>query len=265
MYHNSNANFVNGITLNVRDKNELKPFYEDILGLNIINETLTSIQYEVGQNNHVITLVELQNGREPLMSEAGLFHIAIKLPQISDLANLLIHLSEYDIPVNGGIQPASLSLFFEDPEGNGFKFYVDKDEAQWTRQNDLVKIDIRPLNVPRLVSHATKLLWLGIPDDAIIGALHIKTIHLSEVKGYYLDYFGLEQSAYMDDYSIFLASNGYYQHLAMNDWVSATKRVENFDTYGLAIVDFHYPETTHLNLQGPDGIYYRFNHIEVED
>lgn len=49
MYHNSNANFVNGITLNVRDKNELKPFYEDILGLNIINETLTSIQYEVGQ------------------------------------------------------------------------------------------------------------------------------------------------------------------------------------------------------------------------
>ncbi len=52
---------------------------------------------------------------------------------------------------------------------------------------------------------------------------------------------------------------------AMNDWVSATKRVENFDTYGLAIVDFHYPETTHLNLQGPDGIYYRFNHIEVED
>ncbi len=67
-------------------------------------------------------------------------------------------------------------------EGNGFKFYVDKDEAQWTRQNNLVKIDIRPLNVPRLVSHGTKLLWLGIPDDAIIGALHIKTIHLSEVK-----------------------------------------------------------------------------------
>lgn len=35
------------------------------------------------------------------------------------------------------------------------------------------------------MSHATKLLWLGIPDDAIIGALHIKTIHLSEVKDYY--------------------------------------------------------------------------------
>lgn len=126
MYHNSNANFVNGITLNVRDKNELKPFYEDVLGLNIINETLTSIQYEVGQNNHVITLVELQNGREPLMSEAGLFHITIKLPQISDLANLLIHLSEYDIPVNGGIQPASLSLFLKTQKETVLNFMLIK-------------------------------------------------------------------------------------------------------------------------------------------
>lgn len=126
MYHNSNANFVNGITLNVRDKNELKSFYEDVLGLNIINETLTSIQYEVGQNNHVITLVELQNGREPLMSEAGLFHIAIKLPQISDLANLLIHLSEYDIPVNGGIQPASLSLFLKTRKETVLNFMLIK-------------------------------------------------------------------------------------------------------------------------------------------
>lgn len=126
MYHHSNANFVNGITLNVRDKNELKPFYEDVLGLNIINETLTSIQYEVGQNNHVITLVELQNGREPLMSEAGLFHIAIKLPQISDLANLLIHLSEYDISVNGGIQPASLSLFLKTQKETVLNFMLIK-------------------------------------------------------------------------------------------------------------------------------------------
>lgn len=43
MYYNSNVNFVNGIILNVRDKNELKLFYEDVLGLNIINEILILI------------------------------------------------------------------------------------------------------------------------------------------------------------------------------------------------------------------------------
>ncbi|TKW75504.1 MAG: VOC family protein, partial [Staphylococcus hominis] len=29
-------------------------------------------------------------------------------------------------------------------------------------------------------------------------------------------------------------------------------------------VDFHYPETHHINIKGPDGIQFRFNFIEVE-
>ncbi|MDU3989246.1 MAG: VOC family protein [Staphylococcus sp.] len=264
MYHNSNANFVNGITLNVRDKNELKPFYEDILGLNIINETLTSIQYEVGQNNHVITLVELQNGREPLMSEAGLFHIAIKLPQISDLANLLIHLSEYDIPVNGGIQPASLSLFFEDPEGNGFKFYVDKAISDWKQESEWIRLNIKPLDVSSLLPYASTIGWQGLPNDSKIGNISLKTIRLNEVREYYLNHFGLVPSAYLDDESFYLASEQYYCHLSMNQWNSKIKRIDNEHTYGLSIVDFHYPETHHINIKGPDGIQFRFNFIEVE-
>ncbi len=54
----------------------------------------------------------------------------------------------------------------------------------------------------------------------------------------------------MDDYSIFLASNGYYQHLAMNDWVS--ERVENFDTMDQQLLTFIILKRT-SNLQGPDG------------
>jgi catechol-2,3-dioxygenase len=49
------------------DMPTLKPFYEQILGFNIVNETMTSIQYEVGMSNHFITLNEIANGREPLM------------------------------------------------------------------------------------------------------------------------------------------------------------------------------------------------------
>ncbi|MBO1200018.1 VOC family protein [Staphylococcus simiae] len=265
MFHSNTAHFVNGVTLNVKDKNELKPFYENVLGLNIINETLTSIQYEVGQSNHIIKLEEIEHGREPLLSEAGLFHIAIKLPTYTDLADLLVQLSEYDIPVNGGNQSTSLSLFFEDPDGHGFKFYVDKPSEEWITHHDLIQIYVKPLNVPKLLNYASDEQWQGIPDLAIIGSLHIKTIRLSEVTNYYCDYFGLDIAAYMDDFSLFLASQGYHQHLAMNQWMSATKRIDNFNSYGLAIVDFHYPETTHLNLQGPDGIYYRFNKIKTVD
>ena len=45
--------------------------------------------------------------------------------------------------------------------------------------------------------------WQGIPDETKLGSLHIKSIRISDVKSYYLHYFGLEESAYMDDYSLF--------------------------------------------------------------
>lgn len=262
MFHNKDANFVNGITINVRDKDALKPFYEQILGFNIVNETMTSIQYEVGMSNHFITLNEIANGREPLMSEAGLFNIGIMLPSLSDLADLLVQLSDYEIPVNGGEQSVATSLFIEDPEGNGLKFYVDQDYEEWHYEDDKVLLNIVPINVPRLLNEVSDEKWHGIPDDAKIGTLHLKSIRISEVKPYYFNYFGLEESAYMDDYSLFLSSQHYHHHLALNQWISGTKRVDNAHSYGLALVDFHYPETTHLNIKGPDGIYFRFNFIK---
>ena len=82
--------------------------------------------------------------------------------------------------------------------------------------------------------------------------MHLKTIRISEIKSYYLNYFGLEESLYRR-FLIILSSNHYYNHLAMNQWLSGTKRVDNENTYGLALIDFHYPESTHLNLKGPDG------------
>ena len=36
----------------------------------------------------------------------------------------------------------------------------------------------------------------------------------------------------------------------MNQWNSKIKRIDNEHTYGLSIVDFHYPETHHINIKG---------------
>lgn len=89
MFHSQSAHFVNGITLNVRDKDEMKQFYENIIGMNVVNESYSTIQYEIGNLNHFITFNQVIQGREPLRSEAGLFHLAIRLPAKTDLADLL--------------------------------------------------------------------------------------------------------------------------------------------------------------------------------
>lgn len=265
MFHSKDAHFVNGIIINVRDIEVIRAFYEEVLGFNFVNESMKAVQYKVGAHNQYITFNEIQNGREPLMSEAGLFHIGIELPNLSSLADLLVQLSDFEKPVNGGEQSVGTSLFVEDPEGNALKFYVDYDFEMWNYdEENRVKMDIRPINVPRLLKEVSDAKWQGIPDEAKFGSLHLKTIRISEIKAYYHNYFGLEELAYMDDFSLFLSSNNYYNHLAVNQWLSGTKRIDNENTYGLALIDFHYPESTHINLKGPDGLYFRFNRIKEE-
>lgn len=263
MFHSKHAHFVNGITLNVRNLANLRPFYETVLGFKVITETHQSVQYEIGQSNHFITLKEIVNGREPLLSEAGLFYIGILLPNIEDLADLLVQMTDFEIPVNGGEQSVCTSLFIEDPEGNAFKFYVDHDIDDWVYDNEYVKLDVEAINVPRLLTHVTDQTWQGIPKGTKIGDVSLKSIRMSEVKSYYLNYFGLETSAYLDKFSLYMSSNQYHHHLAINQWLSSTKRVMNPITYGLALIDYYYPETTHIDVNGPDGLQFRFNFIEV--
>ncbi|RIL73037.1 VOC family protein [Staphylococcus devriesei] len=263
MFHSKKAHFVNGVTLNVRDLTTLRPFYESVLGFKVVTETTFSVQYEVGNSNHFITLNEIHNGREPLLSEAGLFYIGILLPSMKELADLLVQMSDYEIPVNGGEQSVCTSLFFEDPEGHAFKFYVDHETDDWMYVNNSLNMDIEALNVPRLLTEVSDEKWQGIPHDSKIGNLHLKTIRMTEVKNYYLNYFGLQPSAYLDKFSLYLASSHYHHHLALNQWLSSTKRMENENSYGLALINYYYPETTHININGPDGLQFRFNFIEV--
>lgn len=254
--------YANGVTLNVRDKEALKPFYEDILGFTVMNETYTSIQYEVGDSGHRITLRQLDHGREPLVSEAGLFHIGIKLPTHADLADLMAHLTEQDIVINGAEHDVSTSLYLSDPEGNGFEFYADLPEETWDydKENRVI-MDTRPLYASKLMNLRTHKDWEALPSDTKIGNVHLKTIRLKEVKNFYLKYFGLEESSYVNSSSLFMASGGYHHHLAVNHWMSSMKRMESSETYGLSFIDYHYPETAHKWIKGPDGIEFRFNYL----
>lgn len=263
MFHNQSAHFVNGITLNVRDKESMKHFYQDILGLNVVNESLSIVHYEIGNMNHFLTLNQINMGREPLTSEAGLFHLAIKLPSKTDLADLLVQLSEYTIPVNGGEHETATSIFLEDPEGNGLEFYVDNPMEDWSFENGQVVLETQPINVPHLLTYVSNEKWQGIPDESIIGYINLKTIELKRIKLYYKRFFGLEPSALETNHSVYLSSNGYHQHIVVNNWYSSIKRIENERTYGLACVDYHYPESTHKRITGPDGIQFRFNFYKV--
>lgn len=61
MFHDNDAHFINGITLNVRDLRTLQPFYEELLGFKKVEETLTAVKYQVGDSHHYIILREIKS------------------------------------------------------------------------------------------------------------------------------------------------------------------------------------------------------------
>lgn len=117
--------------------------------------------------------------------------------------------------------------------------------------------------MPHLLTYVSDNKWQGIPDESMIGYINIKTINLKRVSTYYKNFFGLESSSIETNHAFYLSSNGYHQHIVVNNWYSSIKRIENETTYGLACIDYHYPETTHKQLTGPDGIVFRFNFYKV--
>ena len=104
MFHDNDAHFINGITLNVRDLRTLQPFYEELLGFKKVEETLTAVKYQIGDRHHYITLREIKSGRNPLSQEAGLFYIGVQLSNTHHLADLIEKLNDYELPINGGEQ-----------------------------------------------------------------------------------------------------------------------------------------------------------------
>lgn len=264
MFHNKNDHFINGITLNVKDIEEMKHFYSNILGLNIVTESDSNILYQIGVQNHFISLNQIERGREPLSAEAGLFHLAIQLSSQSALADILVQLSDYSLPVDGGENHLTTSLYVNDPEGNGLEFYVEAHNEDWDNVEEQVTLDTLPINVPKLLKHVSNNQWQGIPNESQIGYLNLKTIAWHKVKPYYKNFFNLEVASLDTDEALYMSSKGDYQHLVVNNWHSYIKRIENDVTYGLACVDCYYPDTAHKRLTGPDGIQFRFNYYEVE-
>ena len=75
------------------------------------------------------------------LSEAGLFYVGILLPSITDLADLLVQMTDFEIPVNGGEQSVCMSLFLKIQKGMRTSFMST---MIWITvyDNENVKLDI---------------------------------------------------------------------------------------------------------------------------
>ncbi|WP_210618221.1 VOC family protein [Mammaliicoccus lentus] len=252
-FHDKTAVQVTNITINVKNLSEMIDFYTNIIGLTVALENKNSAILKVGSNGHTITLYELREGRHPSMKESGLFHVALLLPTIEDLADFLFHVSKFNIPIGGGDHLVSEAIYLSDPEGNGIEVYYDKPLTHWLWENNKVKMDTLRVDFNDLINKRTKKGWQQMTSNSKIGHLHLKTSNLELAQQFYINELGLEQISDFPQ-ALFMSTNYYHHHIAVNTWQSNIVRISNASSYGLRHIDIYNPSSNKEETVTVDGI-----------
>lgn len=251
-FHDRTATQVTHIQLNVKDLGHMTHFYHKTLGFPIISQDQNNTTFGIGDGGHTFTLHALTEGRQPSLLEAGLFHVAILLPTTTDLADFLYYAAQHGIRIGGGEHLVSEALYLNDPEGNGIEIYRDRPSNEWSWENNFVKMETLAVDTETLLQQRSSEGWQGIPSHAKLGHLHLKTHDLSEARQFYIDTLGFQHVSKYPN-ALFMSTNHYHHHIAVNTWQSNQPRKDNEASYGLAHIDIYKPGMTQKTVTAPEG------------
>ena len=221
------------VTLTVRDLDKSAAFYEDVIGLGLIERNGETASLGTDAR----TLIELRQDRkaQPFPREAGLFHTAFLLPSAKDLGAWLAYAAERGVQLDGASHHGvSEALYLSDPEGNGIEIYRDLPREAWKRQGDTVRMTTRPLDLKSLAEEAA--LWQGAPQGTVIGHVHLRVGDVSEAARFVTQDLGMVETFQLP-LARWFGSGGYHHHLAANAWQSQGAAQRSEGSTGLTSVE----------------------------
>ena len=244
------------VTLITRQVERVLPFYRDTLGLVARRPDARTLTLHASPTAPVlITFTEDPAARAPTGRVAGLFHLALLVPDRPALAAVLARLLEYHQPLEGlSDHGVSEAIYLADPDGNGVEIYRDRPRAEWPVDGDKVAMVTRALDPRGLLREAPEPPPAAPLAQATLGHVHLSVTSLAAAEKFYTGRLGL--ALRQDNYpgARFLAADGYHHHVAVNTWGQPAPRGPDPAT-GLA--GFAAATTrvdTIQTLSDPDGI-----------
>lgn len=233
---------ISRVTLRVRSLSTLIPFYETVIGLHCVEKTDKSASFssEV-DGTPLLTLLESADASARPPNAAGLFHLAILLPNRSALADAATRIRSSGHRLSGASDHlVSEALYLSDPEGNGIEIYRDRPREEWeTTSNGHVKMDTRPLDIAALTSETTEFSET-VPAATTIGHVHLEVTDVERSGTFYRDTLGFDIRAEWDG-ALFLAAGDYHHHIGLNVWNGRTKPTSD-DHCGLVSFELQFQD-----------------------
>lgn len=239
--------YVGQARLVVRDLPRVSEFYQNIIGLSVIETSPSGQVLGVG-GQPLLTLTTSGNAMTAPRQAAGLFHTAFLMPSRADLALWLAHAVHHNVELQGASDHlVSEAIYLADPEGNGIEVYRDRSPDEWSYQPDgTVSMSTLRLNLQELYDSAPKATFAKAAEGTAIGHIHLQVGNLPQADAFYQDVLGLKVMARYPGASFF-GSGAYHHHVAANIWNSKGAQARSENMTGLAGYTLKFNEKSALD------------------
>ena len=255
---------INKVALKVKDIDKMTDFYKKILGMKVRKQEKELT--ELGTDRDTLLILKTNkeiNYRKP--ETANLYHIAYLLPERTDLAVFLKHITDMGIRGAGAADHlVSEAIYLNDPENNGIEIYADRRQESWKHaENGDVIMDTLPLNADELY-YLSGDSTFRMPDGTRVGHVHMQGINIPEIRKFYEDILLLNKTAVMPN-AVFLSYDGYHHHFAFNHWDSRISKPGDNASTGLETIEYEVDRKRYRHIRDNAEKKLKYPDLEILD
>jgi catechol 2,3-dioxygenase len=241
---------LNTVALKVKDL-EPEIAYYTRLGLREISRAGDEVVLG-SADRQLLRLVHRPDAATRPRGTAGLYHVAILLPDENHLGAFLRHMVGDRIPLEGAANHiVSQALYLRDPEWNGIEVYADSPREDWEWPNGKVRMTTDPLDIERLLTLGGQ--WTGMPAGTVLGHMHLNVGDLDRSQVFY-EGLGMQVTADLGGFMRFMSWDGYHHHLGLNLEQGRGAAAVRDDVLGLLGFSVEKPDFVPETISDPDQV-----------
>ncbi len=123
---------VGHVVLQVKDVERAERFYTEVLGFEVVTRLKRprGVFFSLGVQHHDLAVLEVPMDTDPEKAkQPGLHHVALQVGNFDELKECYRTLQAHNVTITGTIDHLiTKSIYFLDPDGNGFELYCDEGE-----------------------------------------------------------------------------------------------------------------------------------------
>ncbi len=207
--------------LEVSDLSRSVDFYREAVGLVALDRAAGRAELGGEGGTPVLRLVEKRGAAPKPPTAAGLFHVAVLLPERRDLARAFARLASNGLLTGASDHLVSEALYLDDPDGLGVEIYADRPREKWPFENGRLKMASDRIDAAGLAALAEAEGDPNAPAPAgtRLGHVHLQAGDLDRAGAFWLDTVGLDLVTTYPG-ALFMSAGGYHHHVAANVWSS---------------------------------------------